>query len=180
MKQIKLICKVCNKEFFRNKNEVKRNSQLGRRVYCSLSCVGHDNLSNLPENKRYHPENLKAGNRLDDFSPFRFHLKNARMHSKSRKKKEITVTLEDLKLQWEKQNGKCPYTGWKMDNPISTSTRLKKTLNPCRASLDRIDSSKGYTPDNIQFVSVMANYAKNKFSDVELFQFCEAVVSNRS
>lgn len=51
---------------------------------------------------------------------------------------------------------------------------------PDRASLDRKDSSKGYTPDNIQFVSMMANYAKNRWNDKELFEFCSAVNSNRS
>lgn len=49
-------------------------------------------------------------------------------------------------------------------------------LTPRRASLDRIDSSIGYIPGNIRFVSVMANYCKNSFSDQEVFEFCQAVV----
>jgi hypothetical protein len=43
------------------------------------------------------------------------------------------------------------------------------------ASVDRIDSSKGYTKDNIQFVCFMANIAKNKFSCDELINFCNLV-----
>jgi hypothetical protein len=41
--------------------------------------------------------------------------------------------------------------------------------------LDRIDSSKGYIFGNVQFVSLMANYAKRDFLEEELLRFCEAV-----
>jgi hypothetical protein len=44
-----------------------------------------------------------------------------------------------------------------------------------QASIDRTDSSQGYTPDNIQFVSLMANYAKNAFQEDQLIDFCRAV-----
>ena len=52
-------------------------------------------------------------------------------------------------------------------------------MHPNTASLDRIDSSLGYIPGNVQFVSVIANYAKRDFQEEELFEFCEAVVRNR-
>lgn len=38
-------------------------------------------------------------------------------------------------------------------------------------SIDRIDSSKGYTIDNIQVISLKANVAKNNLSDKELKLF---------
>ena len=47
-----------------------------------------------------------------------------------------------------------------------------------RASVDRIDSSKGYIKGNIQFVSLVAQYAKNMWDEKELYNFCEAVVAN--
>jgi hypothetical protein len=42
---------------------------------------------------------------------------------------------------------------------------------PDRASLDRIDSKKGYVRGNVEFISLMAQYAKNEWSrgDVEKF-----------
>ncbi len=49
----------------------------------------------------------------------------------------------------------------------------KKSIK--RASLDRIDSSKCYTPSNIQFVCLIANYAKNNFLESEMLEFCKAV-----
>ena len=36
-------------------------------------------------------------------------------------------------------------------------------------SIDRIDSSKGYTPDNVQLISTWVNRAKNNLSEKEFF-----------
>lgn len=47
-----------------------------------------------------------------------------------------------------------------------------------RASLDRKDPARGYVPDNVQFVCLIANYAKNAFSDEELVLFCKAVAAH--
>ena len=46
---------------------------------------------------------------------------------------------------------------------------------PYTASLDRIDSEKGYVKENVRFVAVIANFSKNKFSDEDVIDFCEAV-----
>jgi hypothetical protein len=43
--------------------------------------------------------------------------------------------------------------------------------------LDRIDHSKGYIEGNVRFVACIANYARNAFTDEDLQEFCEAVVS---
>ena len=54
---------------------------------------------------------------------------------------------------------------------------LKKT--PDRASLDRIDSSRGYIKDNIQFVSLIVQYAKNDWEGEVVFEFADAVKNYR-
>jgi hypothetical protein len=173
--EIKLICEICGKRFFRKKGEVNRNRKLGRPTYCSLACAGIGNLGNIPVEKRHHPENLKPDNRGDEFSLVRFHLRNIK--NKSRCRKPCYVDLQDLKEQWDKQEGRCPYTGWLLKTPINCGQLLPKT--PDRASLDRIDSSKPYTKDNIQFISLMAQYAKNSWDGQELLDFCRAVAQNR-
>lgn len=141
--KVEVVCCVCGTKVFREKGEVNRNAKLGRKVYCSLRCVGLDTLDNIPKDKRYHPENLR-GPATDDLSKFRFHLKNIRLHYAQSKKasKVCEVTLEDLKEQWEKQSGKCPYTGWELKTPINTSQAHQLAKTPDRASVDRIDSSK--------------------------------------
>jgi hypothetical protein len=85
-------------------------------------------------------------------------------------KDQFNVTIDDLKQVWEKQDGRCKYTGIKLTLPINS-----KNTNPDvqykMASVDRIDSSKPYTVDNIQFVSRSANYAKNTMTDEQMINF---------
>ena len=96
-----------------------------------------------------------------DYSPFKPILSRAKQ-----RKKKIDLTLSDLYNQWQKQKGRCPYTGWKLKLPAGRNEKLPKT--PDRASLDRIDSSGGYTPDNIQYVSLAIQYAKHNWSQFEV------------
>lgn len=98
-----------------------------------------------------------------------------RKRAKEDDRKSCQITLEDLKRIWDEQGGICPYTGWKMLLPPNAS---KGTAHvPEKASVDRIDSSLPYMPDNIQFVSLIAQYAKNQWQGAEIIRFCEAVVS---
>lgn len=53
--------------------------------------------------------------------------------------------------------------------------RLSRERNPRRASIDRINSGLGYTPDNIQFVCHMANVAKNDYTHQQMIDFCQAI-----
>jgi hypothetical protein len=47
-------------------------------------------------------------------------------------------------------------------------------------SLDRIDSAKGYTPDNIQVVSRLANIMKNNATEEQLIAFAKGVLAVHS
>lgn len=173
MAKIDLTCEVCGKAFSREKGEVNRNRKLGRRVYCSLACVGRDNNDHLDEYKKSPPP-PNCRTTTDELSPFRWHLRNIR-----RRQRDSELTLRDLKERWDYQKGQCPFTGWQLLNPIdSRRSRLPHTID--RASVDRIDSSKPYTKDNIQFVSMMAQFAKNSWSDEDVYRFCEAVVTHQS
>lgn len=46
------------------------------------------------------------------------------------------------------------------------------------ASLDRIDSSKGYTEDNVQWVTYQANVSKHTMSMTSLYEFCRKVLNH--
>jgi hypothetical protein len=109
--------------------------------------------------------------------PFLRHFSLA--HRRARNKNiEFSITVEDLRQQWNKQGGACDYSGWKLDNPSRTIEWEGYPQHPRRASLDRIDSSKGYTKENVHFVSLIANYAKNEFTSEDLRNFCLAVVAH--
>lgn len=171
-------CFVCSKEFRRADAEVKRNQKKGRKTFCSRTCSGKFYIKNIPEEKRINIEHLKKGSERDEYSPFRFFLKLCRMRVRQKPSLELDITLQDLKNQWDKQNGICPYTGWKMKiAEYQTSRTIEKT--PDRASLDRIDSSRGYVKGNFQFVSLIAQYAKNDWNQKVIFEFANAVNLNK-
>ena len=172
-KTIELTCDACGDKFHKRKAEHNRSVKNGqKRNFCSRKCCGKViGINNIPSESKVW-DHLNASNRADELSPFRWHYRNAKQ-----RKREFDVTLEDLKGVWDKQKGRCPYTGWKLKNMENMSVKNQLPKTPDRASLDRIDSSKGYVNGNIQFVSYMAQIAKNVFSDEELRIFCEAVVT---
>ena len=47
---------------------------------------------------------------------------------------------------------------------------------PYNLSPDRIDSSKGYTKDNLQFVCNRVNAMKNNMNTEELIYFCKKIM----
>ena len=77
---------------------------------------------------------------------------------------EFTVNIEYLWDLYIKQNKKCAITGDYIDS-------FKE------ASLDRIDSSKGYIEGNVQWVTYRANVSKHTMSMKELYEFCIKVIN---
>jgi len=69
---------------------------------------------------------------------------------------------------WNKQDGKCFYTGDDL-----TLDRDRK--NGSSASLDRMDSNRGYTRDNVVWTSRIANMSKGQRSVDEFLLFCRLV-----
>tara|TARA_R110000868_G_scaffold244259_1_gene500424 strand:- start:303 stop:857 length:555 start_codon:yes stop_codon:yes gene_type:complete len=176
-----LKCEVCNTRFERASKEVKRNKSLSRKIYCGRKCLGLGNKDNLGEHlSRGRPENLVATNRLDKHSNFRWFMNVCRqrskktLHNKCNTPKEMDIDLAFLLELWDQQGGICPISGMKMKLP-STG---KNTKDPDRASLDRIDNSEGYIKGNVRFISMMANFCRNDFTDEQVIDFCRKVISN--
>ena len=71
--------------------------------------------------------------------------------------------MEFLKDRFEKQNGICS-----ISNELMTLTIGTKSTNSNKCSPDRKNSNKGYTPDNIWFVTWWVNAMK---SDMSLITF---------
>jgi len=80
------------------------------------------------------------------------------------------LTLEDIKKQWDKQKGICPYSGVEL-----YFSNNEKVLPYNMASLDRIDSGEWYVRGNIQFVSTSINYAKNDMSHDDMILLCKLI-----
>ena len=166
-KQVETVCSNpnCGKKFLKDKSEVDRNQKVNRKNYCSRSCVGKAHSEHLLEYVELYKNNLVnfSDNRRDKYTGFRRYLAKA----KSRYK-ECDITLDDLLEQWEKQEGICVYSGVKLNH-----TQNGDSITT--ASLDRIDSKKGYIKNNIQFISIACNYAKNNMTHEEMLTFCKLI-----
>lgn len=79
-----------------------------------------------------------------------------------------TITVDDVLDILNKQESRCAITNIPM-----THTRH----NLRSASIDRIDSSKGYTKDNIQIVCRAINFAKSDRPNSEIKEFIEEIKS---
>lgn len=91
-------------------------------------------------------------------------------------RKACFVTIEDLIEVWNKQNGICPYSKIKLNLPTHSNPNPNEPYY--MASVDRIDSSKPYTKDNIQFVSRTMNYAKNSMTHEQTINFLKLIIEN--
>lgn len=71
----------------------------------------------------------------------------------------------------------CPFLGIELSYQ-AYSGKGCSNHNPARASLDRIDSSKPYTEDNVQIVSWLYNRMKGSLTDEQLLFYCKTLVKN--
>lgn len=88
-----------------------------------------------------------------------------------KRKIAFNITLEMLGDLWEKQPI-CPYTGFSL---IQYCYKERKCFS---ASLDRIDSSKGYEEDNIQWVYKPINKMKSNLVEAEFRRILELIIEN--
>ena len=169
----KCICKNCGVEFEKPLTEIRRNEKLNRPNFCTRTCVGKNNVKNFGD-KRFDLTTLGYDRYNDEYTKFRYHFRNIKKRSHIH---IIDVTIDDLKEQWEKQNGICEFSG--INLILSSYKKIDKSLIYA-ASLDRIDSSKGYIKGNIRWVSRSINYMKNTMSDDMVNELIDLIVKNKT
>lgn len=89
-------------------------------------------------------------------------------YAKQRAKKynlDFTIKIEDIVIPET-----CPFLG------IPLTTTMGQGRLQTNASLDRIDSTKGYTPDNIQIISDLANRMKQDATPKQLLIFATNII----
>ena len=172
----KVQCTKCNKIFFKRRDFIYKPPSKCR------NCANKENFvrnkeRNLINRKGY----CKAGHRgvgglsKTQFSKFKW----------SAKKRNIfwddNVTLDYLWNLYEKQQGKCALSGMDIKitgeehEPITNKNGNINTSLDLTASLDRIDSSRGYEIGNLQWLHVRVNFMKNVFNQEEFIQICTKI-----
>lgn len=101
-------------------------------------------------------------------------LANLRGKAKFRNR-EFNVTIEYLWDLFLKQNKKCKLTG----ENLTFNIHKNGGNNQWTASLDRINSSKGYVEGNVQFLHVDANYIKRHYTDQEIINW-SILINNKN
>jgi len=119
-------------------------------VYICKSCCN---------NKR-----IKSLNNLPD-ATYLWQKAKARCNQSGR---EFTITVQDIE---KVDTDVCPLLEIPIKRyPISFGGRGSKYQKPDSKSLDRIDPTKGYTPDNIRVISWRANGMLNNWNLFDLFK----------
>jgi len=103
-----------------------------------------------------------------------FYINNAvwNKYKKNAKKRNLNfdITPEDILELYKKQNGLCAFTGAKL---ICNSIRGDKN----NWSIDRLNSNKGYTIDNIVLDTKTVNMYRNRSTPTEFLEICNMVAS---
>jgi len=148
-------CRVCS-----NKENYIKNIELGKM-----------------HSKNYSPKHQGIG----DLSKMLYsHYKNGA----KKRNLEFNISIEYLWDLYLKQQGQCALSGVKIylksQNKFSTITKIENgnrsiDYSKFNASLDRIDSYKGYIKGNVQWVERKINMIKNNLSQNDFINLCRQI-----
>lgn len=170
MTTITLVCPNCSKSFDKEQKEITRQKKRGKtQFFCSLKCSGSfygtEHLQADSVKKKAQAARSQVARKIP--CPFRECIRRAKFRGKLE-----DITIESLRTVWENKKGKCAVTGVDLKFDSKNPNYL--------ASLDRIDSTKGYGIGNVQFISLTANHAKNKYGQNILDEFVQIIRSTNS
>ena len=164
-----LRCRTCGEykpqtEFYYNKEEKHRNFRDAQCKECESK-----------RHKKYRKNTPKRSDLEKHLAILVNGCKSRLNHSKSKSYRGITLEI-DYKFLYElyqRQEGKCAISGLPMTYNVGAGR------NHYNISIDRIDSTKGYTKDNVQLVCAQVNMMKAEMTMEELYIFCENIVDNK-
>ena len=117
-----------------------------------------------------HPMWTGIGEISGDF--WNHHIYRSANGEKGRKPIELSISKEFIWELFLKQNRKCKLSGIELQFPKTNSDKN------WTASLDRIDSSIGYTENNVQWVHKDINMMKRIYNNEYFIQMCKLIADN--
>lgn len=161
-------CKNCSradskKNYDKNKENYKEKYQQNKKEI-------------LARQKKYRDENLEMYHEIDRL--YRLTIKGrstALFNAVKARCKQFGHELElcPARIEFALLSGRCERTGI----PFILEKHESRMMNPYSPSVDRKDSTKGYTYSNVQIVCTAYNIAKNQMTDDEFLNFCKIVVA---
>jgi len=114
-------------------------------------------------------KNLELENRTTDYLPQRFWQKFLNVARK--RNIAVLITKEQAFNKYKTQDGRCNLSGL----PLYFTKLTGRYWRYTNASIDRIDSTKPYTLDNIQWLEKRINMMKQAYSQHEFVALCKLV-----
>lgn len=143
----------------------------GRCSQCK-SCTKEYRLQNREQRciqkKLYYQQNKQAclnRNKINAYNNWERHMLKSTKEHALKFNREHTIVITDIVIP-----DKCPYLNVPLTREIGSG------YMETNASIDRIDSTKGYTPDNIQVISRLANTIKNNATTAQLSTFARNIL----
>lgn len=150
-------CPVCGRLIETSRKRKRTETHV---FYCSKSCanrsLGKYGLRSLPE---------WAITLMDECRKRAF-----------RKKLEFSLTTDEFRTVLFRSGWRCELSGIEFEFEQSTRRGPHRPFSP---SLDRIDSMKGYTIDNVRLVCLAVNIAMNTWGENVLFAIAKGVVNQQ-
>ncbi len=145
------ICNKCLKECVVSANELKRSQSCG----CQQG-VNNNNRKAFEDNKTHF---------------FEMRLLNYARRNSRRRGEKCDLVVEDIVIPEY-----CPLLGIKLETCMEKKRRKGPGSQDSCPSVDRIDSRKGYTKDNVWIISKRANVIKNNATVEELGMIYEGLL----
>lgn len=155
---MKVTCNYCSIEFDKKQNEIRRHSKYH---FC---CQHHCQLYQQKNLVKTCFECKKHTATPSHLKPYRLLIKSIQTkHRKTQLDRFIvSITPEYLYNMAINQNLRCAI----LNVPLSFDRGM-----PHKISIDRIDSSIGYIPGNVQLVCLAANYMKSDYPMIDIQNF---------
>jgi hypothetical protein len=101
-----------------------------------------------------------------------------RSRDRARKDKiEFTINVDDVERMCHEQQRRCEVTGLPFSRKCDPAAFVKYPFAP---SIDRRDSSRGYTSDNIRLVCTAVNFGLGQWGDELYLTLARAAVANEA
>lgn len=172
--------------------DMKKSSDKAGGVYVLVRCICGLEFSKSLSDMLYHEKNNYSNrcyncfiaNRRKSGKFLQWHWYNNVIQNAKNRNMALEIDIEYCENLWEEQGGMCALSGVPITPPVRTScksliTGKKTTRYEGDASLDRIDSYKGYIEGNVQWVHKSVNRMKMNMTDEELINWCTKI-SNHS
>lgn len=127
----------------------------------SCGCLHKEIVKNLHQVEKYEEVPLTFLKRIQE--------------SAKRRNLECSISVEDIWNIYIKQSKKCLFTKQKIG---FCDDRKKSNHISHTASLDRLDSTKGYIKENCCLVHKDINFMKQNFTVEQFIKYCKLIIEN--